>query len=188
MRSHVHDGHAGNLPDAILKVLVVGGHNVAFVLAHPLHEAVVRIGALVQARQSLESGIGDDAQGQLVLVAQLLQLGTHAVGDIGYALGIQTVHHTLHNIQFVLNAKVNEVRVQNDVVRRSQLGVVLEEQSGTLLGGLVHLDLVRILGLLSFHSNLILKPRVCGFYDAFKLCITLFLNLLRFLVFSLQKN
>jgi len=185
VRRHVHDGHTGNLPDAVLQVLVVGGHDVALVLTHPFHQAVVRIGALVQAGQSLESGIGDDAQGQFVLVAQLLQLGAHAVGYVGYALGVQAVHHSLHNVQLVLDAEVDEVRVQDDVIRRTQLGVVLEEQGGALLGGLMHLELVRILDRLLFLSKLIFDAGVRGLHQTFQLRIALFLHLLRLLVLSL---
>ena len=41
---------------------------------------------------------------------------------------IETVHHALHDVYFVLDGEVNEVGVDEDVVRRAEVGVVLEEQ------------------------------------------------------------
>ena len=51
-----HDRDSGQLPDPPLEVLVAGGHDVGLVLGHPVHQAVVGVGALVQAGQSLEPG------------------------------------------------------------------------------------------------------------------------------------
>ena len=51
-----HDGDPGQLPDPPLQVLVAGGHDVGLVLGHPVHQAVVGVGALVQAGQPLEPG------------------------------------------------------------------------------------------------------------------------------------
>lgn len=43
---------------------------------------------------------------------------------------VKTVHHALHDIQLVLNGEVDEVGVNENVVRWSQLCVILEEQGG----------------------------------------------------------
>ena len=43
-------------------------------------------------------------------------------------LGEQALHHGLHHFQLVLNRKVDEVRVDEHMVRRTKLGVVLEEK------------------------------------------------------------
>ena len=45
------------------------------------------------------------------LAAQLLELAHDAVSDARRALGVQAVHHRLDKIQFVLNGKVDEIRV-----------------------------------------------------------------------------
>lgn len=149
MLGHVHNGHPRNLPDAIPQILVVGRHNVALVLRHPIRDTVIRVRALVQTRQPFEPWILDDPQGHLVLVAQLLQLGQDTVRDIGDALGVQAVHHIHEDVQFALDAEIDEIRVHQDMVRRSQLRVVLEEQRRAHLRGIVDLQLVRVnLGLL----------------------------------------
>ena len=46
-----------------------------------------------------------------VLSAQFLELCHDTVGDIGNALGVQAVHHPLHNVHLVLDGKVDEIRV-----------------------------------------------------------------------------
>jgi hypothetical protein len=45
------------------------------------------------------------------LAAQLLELAHDAVSDARRALGVQAVHHRFDKIQFVLNGKVDEIRV-----------------------------------------------------------------------------
>ena len=41
---------------------------------------------------------------------------------------IETVHHSLHDIYFVLDGEVDEVGIDEDVVGWTEIGVVLEEQ------------------------------------------------------------
>lgn len=55
---------------------------------------------------------------------------THAktITNRSLTFGIETVHHPLYNIQFVLNGEVDEVGVNKDMVGGTQLHVVLEEQ------------------------------------------------------------
>merc|ERR1712154_600195 len=102
----VHDGHAGNLANAPLKVLVAGGYDVALVLGDALHETVVGVRASVQTRQSLKARVLGDAQCDAVLGAQLLELGHHAVGQVRHALRVQAVHHRLDNVELVFDAEV----------------------------------------------------------------------------------
>lgn len=49
-------------------------------------------------------------------------------------LGVEAVHHGLHQVQLGFDGEVDEVRVNQDVVRRPELCVVLEEQTGRMLG------------------------------------------------------
>ena len=65
-----------------------------------------------------------------VLGTELLQLGHHAVGDARNDLGIEAVHRGLDDLQLVLNGKVDKIGVQQDVVRRAQSAVVVEEHGG----------------------------------------------------------
>ena len=48
------------------------------------------------------------------------------------ALGVQTIHHSLHQVNLVLDAKVDKVRVDENVVRWFERGVVLAEERGGL--------------------------------------------------------
>lgn len=129
MLSDGHDGHAHDLAHTTPQVLVARGHDVAFVLSDALHDAVVGVGALVHAGQAFEARVFGDAQCDAVRLSELLELGHHAVGDVGHAFGVQTVHHRLHDVEFVFDREVDEVRVDDDVVGRTQLRVVVEEQS-----------------------------------------------------------
>lgn len=45
-----------------------------------------------------------------------------------FTLGCKTVHHALHNIDFVLYGVVDEVGVNQDVIGRTELGIEFEEQ------------------------------------------------------------
>lgn len=49
-------------------------------------------------------------------------------------LSIEAVHHRLHKVQLGFDGEVDEVGIHQDVVRRPQLCVVLEEQTGGVLG------------------------------------------------------
>ena len=139
-----HDGHADYFAHSFAQVLVARGNYVALVLGDSLHDAVVGIGALVHAGQALEARIFGYAQRDPVRLAELLELGHHAVAYVGYALGIHAVHHGLDDVQLVLDGEVDEVRVDEDVIRRAELGVVREEESARRLGQLLELQLVRI--------------------------------------------
>ena len=117
MRLHTHDGHTDNFPDSSAQILIACGHNVTLVLGDSLHNAVVRIRALVQAGQPLESRVLGDAQRDPIVLSELLQLGHHAVAYVGYALGIHAVHHRLYYVQFVFDRKVDEICVDEHVIR-----------------------------------------------------------------------
>lgn len=141
---HIHDGHAGDFADAILQVSVVGGYDVALVLRHTIHQTVIGIRALVHARNALETGIFHNFQCHLILLAHFLQLGHHTVGDVWDAFGVQAVHHVLDDVQFIFDAVVHEIRVDQNVVWWTQLGVVLEEEGRARLRFLVHFQLLRV--------------------------------------------
>lgn len=140
-----HNGDAWDLPDPPLEVLIAGGHDVAFVLRHPVHEAVVGVRSFVHAGQPLEPRVLDNLERHPVLGPQLLQLAHDAVRDVGDALGVEAVHHALDHVHLVLDREVDEVGVDEDVIGRTQLGVVGEEEGGGALDGGRGLDLVWIL-------------------------------------------
>jgi hypothetical protein len=134
MRDDIHDGHSWYFSNATLEVLIAGGHDVAPMLPHTLHETVISIGPLVVALQSLEPRVFGDPQGQTVLDAELLQLSDHAIGDVGDALAEEAVHAGLEDVQLVLDGEVDEVGVDEDAVGRTEGVVVREEEAGGLLG------------------------------------------------------
>ena len=84
--------------------------------------------------------------------------------DIGDTLSIETIHHALNNVHFVLDREINEVCVNEDMEGGPELRVVLEEESAGLLHVLSRLDLVRVLRLLLLgrRSVLLLEPRIRG--------------------------
>ena len=57
MLADEHDGHAGHVPDAPLEALVAGGYDEAAMLLHAREQAVVRVGAFVQAREPLHARV-----------------------------------------------------------------------------------------------------------------------------------
>ncbi len=44
-----------------------------------------------------------------------------------FTFRIQTIHHTLNQLQLILDRKVDEIRIHQNTVRRRQSGVVLEK-------------------------------------------------------------
>jgi len=127
----IHDGDAGDFTDATPQVFVTRGHDVTLVLRHSLRDAVVGVRALVQARQTLESGVLGYPESDFEFGSQFFDFCHDAVGDIRNAFGVKTVHHRLPNVQLVLNRKVDEIRVNQDVEGRTEIGVVCEEHGGS---------------------------------------------------------
>lgn len=42
---------------------------------------------------------------------------------------IQTIHHRLNNVQFGLDREIDKIGVNQDVIRWSELSIVLEKQA-----------------------------------------------------------
>lgn len=122
-----------NFPDAILQISVIRCYDVAFVLGDPIYYAIISIRSLVHARDSLETRIFHNFQCHFIFLAHFLQLSHNTVRNVGYALGIQTIHHILYDIQFVFDAVMHEIRVDENVIRWTELCVVLEEECGRCL-------------------------------------------------------
>lgn len=105
--------------------------------------------------ESLEPRVLGYSQGESVLWTKFLQLGQDAVGDrrdtliistLGHHVSVepggstrkaetrtfrhQTVHHALHELDLVLNRKVDKVGIDQDTERGSEVGVVRQEQGG----------------------------------------------------------
>lgn len=69
-----HDWHARNLTDSSFEILVVRRHDIALVLCHSVHNAVVGVSSLMHAVQSLKSVVFNDLQSQFILLTHLLEL------------------------------------------------------------------------------------------------------------------
>lgn len=85
MRSNIHDRNTGHLPDSPFEILVTGRYDIAAVLFHSFHDAVISIGPLVITFQPLKPGVLGNPQGDSVPDAELLKFCDHAVGDVGDA-------------------------------------------------------------------------------------------------------
>ena len=128
--AQIHHRHARDLAHAPAEVPVARRHDVAAVRLGPLAEAVVGVRPPVVAGQPLQPGVLGDAQRDPVPGTELLQLGDHALGDARDALGVQAVHHALHEVDLVLDRVVDEVCVDEDVVRGAEALVPAEEEGG----------------------------------------------------------
>ena len=130
MARNVHDGHTGDLAYPPPQVFIAGGSDVATMLLDPLTDAVVGVGSFVGAGEPFDPRVLGNLEGDSILVPKLFKLGHDAVGDAGGALGVQTVHHTLDEVDLVSDGEVDEVGIDEDPVGWSELRVVLEEQGG----------------------------------------------------------
>mmetsp|Transcript_3849 Transcript_3849/g.10954 ORF Transcript_3849/g.10954 Transcript_3849/m.10954 type:complete len:354 (-) Transcript_3849:133-1194(-) len=152
----VHAGDPGNLADPAPQLLVARRHDEALPLRREVGEAVVGVALLgAVARDPLEARVLGEPQGDLVLAAQLFELGHDAVRDAGDALGEQAIHHGPDHVEFFADAKVDKVGVHQNVVRRTELFVVSKKQRGVglfdLPGFLFLLFLGQLLGLGFLH-------------------------------------
>ena len=67
-------------------------------------------------------------EGNPVFAAEFFQLSHHTVRNVGDTFGVETVHHPVNQIDFILDAKVHVVSINDDPEWRSELGVVFEEK------------------------------------------------------------
>lgn len=126
VRLNKHDRDSRDLSNSALQISITRCNNVATVLLHPIANAVVGVRSFVKALQSFHTRISGDLHCEAILSPKLLKFGHHAVGDAWYAFCKQAVHHRLVDLQLVLDRKVDEVRIKNNLVRRSKLSIVLE--------------------------------------------------------------
>jgi len=156
MVGQVHYRNSRNFANSSFEIFVTGRYDVTFVLCDSLDEAVVGVGALVHAGQALKPWVLDDPERHAVLATKLLQLTHHTVSDVRNALGIEAVHHGLDDVESVLDGEVDEVGVDEDVVRRAQLLVVPEEQCRRCLRYFSDLHILSIWLLSFFGLSLVL--------------------------------
>jgi len=81
----------------------------------------------VRAWQAFKTRVTCYPQRHLELGAKLLQLSHDTVRDAGNRFGVETVHHALDQLDFVLDGKVDKVGIHQDPVWRSKSRVVVEE-------------------------------------------------------------
>jgi len=127
---NAHDGHAGHLAYTPLQVPVVRSNNVDFVSHNAVHNAVIGIDAFVVALQSLPSFVSRYSQRKAIFRTEFLQLSHNAGCDHGTAFGIETRHHRVEKVELLLDSMREEIGIDEDGIRRSQGGVVLEEERG----------------------------------------------------------
>ncbi|KAL3778748.1 hypothetical protein HJC23_012444 [Cyclotella cryptica] len=130
MPTNIHTRHTGNLPDPTPQLLIARGHNKTSPLRHHHHQTIIGITPLTIAGNLFKARILRHTQGHFVFRSEFFEFSHDAVYDAGDAFGEDTVHHGSYDFHFVRNGKVDEVRVDEDVVGRSELIVVLEEEGG----------------------------------------------------------
>lgn len=67
-------------------------------LSHPLYNAIIGIGSLVIAFQSLKTRVFGDPESESILNTEFFQFCHYAISDIGYALTQQAIHARLEDI------------------------------------------------------------------------------------------
>lgn len=102
---------------------------------------------LTIAVEPLESWVLGNLEREPVLWSQLFQLGENAISDGRYAWRVsagkhsrltlchQAVHHPLHQLDLVLDGKVDEIGIDEDAVRRPEIRVVREKESALVRSG-----------------------------------------------------
>jgi len=108
---HVHDGDARNLSEAAFEISVVRCNNVAAVLSHEAHEAVIGVVPLVSAWDSLESWVFRNPESNAVLCPKLFKFSNDAICHAWRTFREKTVHHTLYNVYLLLDSMVDKVRI-----------------------------------------------------------------------------
>lgn len=65
-----------------------------------------------------------------VLSSHLFQLGHYTVADARYAFSVETVHHGLDHLEFVLEGEIDEIRIDDYMIWGSKGLVVGKEERG----------------------------------------------------------
>lgn len=86
-------------------------------LRYPLHQTVIRIRPLMQTLYPFKPRIFNYPQRNFVFLSQFLQFAQDTISYVRNTLGIQTIHHILYYVQFILNRKVDKVCIDQNVIR-----------------------------------------------------------------------
>ena len=143
MVGNVDDRHTRHFANPAFQVLNIGSDDEASMLLDAINNAVISISALVGALQSTESRVLSELEGQAEPVAHLFQLSNDAIADTRSGFRKQAVHQAFKDVQLVLDTKVDEIRVQKNVVGWSQRAIVFKEHADFLLFQLLQFDFVQ---------------------------------------------
>lgn len=98
-------------------------------LIDTLDEAVISVSTFMHAGKPFETRITCYFKGHPILGPEFLQFRHDTISDTGCTLSVQAIHHGFDNVELVLDGKIDEVGIDKDLVRRSQGGIMFEEQS-----------------------------------------------------------
>lgn len=113
-------------------------------LLYTVDEAVIGVSAFVAAGQSLESRVFCQLERKTIAMSHFLELCNDAIRNARNRFCKQTLHQRLEHVHFVLYAEVYEVGIDENVIRRTELGVMLEEEAHFLLLHLPDIHLVNL--------------------------------------------
>ncbi|EPY30289.1 U3 small nucleolar RNA-associated protein 24 [Strigomonas culicis] len=126
MFGDVHDGDAVDLSQAPLQLLIARRYYVNGRLRDARHNAIIRVLVLtVEALKSLV--LQNQLQREGKLFAELLQLRDDAATHARDHFCEEAVHQAFDNVDLVLKGEVDEVRIQPDPERGSQILVRAQE-------------------------------------------------------------
>mmetsp|Transcript_2696 Transcript_2696/g.5704 ORF Transcript_2696/g.5704 Transcript_2696/m.5704 type:complete len:234 (-) Transcript_2696:213-914(-) len=148
--TYVHTRDTGYFSNPPTQFLITRRYDETFPLLCHVRQTVVRIpflGAITG--NSFEAWILGQAQRDLVFATQFFELRHDTVRNAGYAFGQQTIHHGSDHVEFFTNTKVDKICINQNIVRRTKLLVVLEKQGRVGL-----FDLTRLFFFLFFSQFL----------------------------------
>ena len=116
MTGLVHNWHAWNFSDSSFEIFIVGGDDVTPIRLHSINKAIICISALMITFKPLKSWIFCQFKGETESMAHFFEFGDDAVGYARNTLCKKSIHHRIENVHLVLNAKIDEVGINKNVV------------------------------------------------------------------------
>jgi hypothetical protein len=128
MTTNIHARHSRNLPNPSPQLFITSRNNKTSPPRHHLHQTVISITPLAIAGDTFKPRVLGHPQSHFVFGAKFFEFSHNTVGNAGDAFGKKTIHHRSNDFHLISNGKVDKVGVNQDVVRRAKLSVVLEEE------------------------------------------------------------
>lgn len=149
---NVHNRHSGYFPNALPKIAITSGNNIAFMLkvkikqilksaylGNSLDYTIISISSFMRTTKTFEAVVLDNLKCQFETLAHLFQFAQYTIGNVRYnqnwilhnlkvTFSIQAIHKSGHHINLILDREIDKVRIDNHVKWWSQLCIILQKQ------------------------------------------------------------